>query len=230
MSGNLVKMKIEGFADVACTSPTGSFTVMFNPASFSQRYEVNYKEEQAPGTTGTVKTYNLVKPQEYGFEFLLDGTGASAPKIDVARAVADFVALTGELKGETHRPNFLKLSWGTLLVKCVLKTADVTYNLFKPNGFPLRAKIKAVFSVHVDESLRVARENKSSPDLTHYRSVVQGDNLPLMTARIYGDPALYAAVARYNRMNHFRDLQPGARIQFPPLADLAPFLPGEGEL
>jgi nucleoid-associated protein YgaU len=69
----------------------------------------------------------------------------------------------------------------------------------------------------VEDDLRVAKENRSSPDLTHYRIVKAGDNLPLMTQRIYGDPKYYLEVARVNKLVNFRNLKPGQAIYFPPI-------------
>ena len=227
MSGKLVKLKFESFEDITYSTRIGNFEVLFNPKAYSQKYEVAYEETQAQGTTNNVKKYHLVKPAEYGLEFTLDGTGASAPKIDVAERVAEFIRLTGELQGSTHRPPYLKVGWGTLLIKGVLKTADIDYTLFRPDGFPLRAVVKVLLSVSEDESLRVARENRSSPDLTHLITVSAGDNLPLLAHRVYGDPAWYPHLARYNQLEHFRDLKPGSQLSFPPLTTLKDIADGQ---
>jgi len=49
------------------------------------------------------------------------------------------------------------------------------------------------------------------------RIVAPGDSLPLMCYRIYGDSRYYIQIAKFNRLNDFRNLQPGTRISFPPL-------------
>jgi nucleoid-associated protein YgaU len=56
-----------------------------------------------------------------------------------------------------------------------------------------------------------------SPDLTHIRLVKAGDTLPEMCFNIYGDPRYYLDVARQNRLDNFRKLEPGTRIFFPPI-------------
>ncbi len=222
MAGELKKLKIEAYSGVELleNDKVDEFVVMFNPASYSQRYEVEYEENQGQGTTGNAKIFGSIKPQEYNFEFLLDGTGAVTPPVIVADEVERFLVLTGKMDGDIHRPLFLKISWGYLLSKCVLKSATITYTLFQPDGYPLRAKINAVFSESIDETLRVAEEGKNSPDLTHMRTPHQDDVLPLMTHRIYGTPFHYAEVARENDLNHFRRLTAGRALRFPPLANL----------
>ena len=117
---------------------------------------------------------------------------------------------------------YLKIAWGAFISKCVLKSAEITYTLFKPDGYPLRAKVKATFSANIDDALRVAEERKSSPDLTHVRVVKQGDHLSLMTQQIYGDPGYYLQVARFNNLKNYRKLEVGQELLFPPLKDIEP--------
>jgi nucleoid-associated protein YgaU len=89
--------------------------------------------------------------------------------------------------------------------------------LFKPDGTPLRATARAKFKGFVEDDLRVAKENNSSSDLTHIREVKEGDTLPLMTFRIYGDSKYYLEVAKVNRITNFRKLTVGQKIFFPPI-------------
>lgn len=222
MSGHLAKLLIESYSDVALKSSdlAGSYEVLFNPTTYSRKYDIEYDQTPGTGSSGTEAKFGRIKPQEYSFEFLFDGTGASGIKVDVHDDIEWFLETTGKLDGDIHRPRFLKIVWGTLIAKCVLKSANVNYTLFKPDGRPLRAKVTAVFTESIEETLRVAEDNKNSPDLTHTRYVQQGDNLPLMTYRIYGDTSQYARVARFNRLDGFRRLTPGQAIHFPPLDQL----------
>jgi len=217
MNGELKKMKIEAFKDIEYHDKADEFVVMFNPANYNERYEVEYEEAQGQGTTGSTQKFKTIKPQEYSFDFVFDGTGVTGEKKEVADEVGRFMTVTGKINSEIHRPLFLQISWGNLISKCVLKSADITYDLFKSDGTPLRAKIKAAFAVNVDDTLRTAEEGKTSPDLTHYRVVKAGDTLPLMTYRIYGDSRYYLAIAEQNMLTDFRNLQVGASIFFPPL-------------
>ena len=217
MSGELKKMKIEAFKDIEYQEKLDEFVVMFNPATYSERYEVEYEEAQGQGTTGSAQKFKSIKPQEYSVDFVFDGTGVTGEQKNVADEVECFMRVTGRINSEIHRPLFLQVSWGSLISKCVLKSADITYDLFKPDGIPLRAKVKAAFAVNVDDTLRTAEEGKNSPDLTHYRVVKPGDTLPLMTYRIYGDSRYYLDVAEMNKLTDFRNLEVGASLMFPPL-------------
>ena len=135
----------------------------------------------------------------------------------MADEIEHFLVVTGKNDGDIHRPHYLKISWGSLISKCVLKTAEITYDLFRPDGKPLRAKVNATFAENIDDALRVAEEANNSPDLTHMRIVKDGDTLPLMTYRIYGDSKYYLEIARANNLTNFRKLNVGQAIFFPPI-------------
>jgi len=122
-----------------------------------------------------------------------------------------------DYNGDEHKPNYLIISWGKLLFKGALTEMDIEFKLFKPDGTPIRAIAKAKFQGFVEDQLRAAKENNKSPDLTHYRSVKEGDTLPLMTFHIYGDSKYYLQVARVNNIINFRKLKTGQKIFFPPL-------------
>lgn len=220
MSGSLKKMVIEAYkeADYSGT-PEHTFTVMFNPNTYTRKYEVEYTDRQGQGDTSSPQVFGNIKPQEYAFEFIFDGTGTTADAVEVHDVVETFLTVTGKHDGEIHRPLYLKLVWGALVSKCVLKNADITYTLFKPDGYPLRAKVKATFAENVEDALRVAEERRSSPDLTHMRTVQEGDHLSLMADRIYQNPAFYFQLARFNKLNNFRRLRTGQRLRFPPVQD-----------
>jgi LysM repeat protein len=221
MEGELKKMLIEAYREADYSgSVADSFEVMFNPNTYSQKYEVEYQDRQGQGDSGSPQIFGKIKPQEYTFEFLFDGTGAAAEPVDVQETVDHFLTVTGKHDGEIHRPMYLKLSWGSLISKCVLKSAEMTYTLFKPDGYPLRAKVKATFAENVEDALRVAEERKSSPDLTHVHTVKEGEHLSLLANRYYGDPSRYFQVARFNRLKNYRRLDVGRKLAFPPIRDL----------
>lgn len=222
MSGELKKMQIEAYkeADYSGT-PARTFLVMFNPNTYSQKYEVEYQARQGQGDTGSPQVFGKVKPQEYAFEFLFDGTGTAAEKVEVQETIEEFLKVTGKHDGEIHRPLYLKLSWGALVSKCVLKSAEITYILFKPDGKPLRAKVKATFAENIEDALRVAEERKNSPDLTHVYEVKEGEHLSLLSNRFYGNPSYYLQLAAFNGLDNFRKLRVGQRLLFPPLKDLS---------
>src|ERR1041385_5118063 len=185
----------------------GQFESLVNPNEITLAYELEWDAAQESGTTGSRMNFKKMKPGDMSLVFYIDGTGADGrPPADVQAKITEFQTVTG-YNGNIHRPNYLKVVWGTLQVKrCVLKSASIVYKLFKNDGVPLRAIITAAFADNSDDQTRVALAQDQSPDLTHVRLVKAGDTLPTLCYRVYGDPAYYLEVARANGIDDFRHL------------------------
>lgn len=195
----------------------GEFEAFINPNEITMSYEFEYDAANGAGATASRMNFKNAKPGDLSLVFFIDGTGANGPSLDVQQRIEKFQTVTG-YSGKVHRPNYLKVIWGTLPVKCVvLKSASIAYKLFESKGIPLRAVITATFAEYADDETRVAKAQDESADLTHIRLIKAGDNLPVLCFEIYDDPKYYLEVARINRLNDFRQLVPGTRIHFPPL-------------
>jgi len=223
MESAFTRLKIEGHREQDCTgTAVKTFEVLFNPNTYSQKCEIAYHSRQGAGDTGSPQIYSKIKPREYSFELLFDGTGTAIKKVNVHDAIDEFLAVTGGHDGKMHRPMYLLLRWGKLHSTCVLKSADITYSLFEPGGDALRAKVRAVFTENIADALRVRKDRRNSPDLTHVHTVSAGEHLSQLADRYYGDPSRYLQVAQYNRLANFRRLDPGQQLLFPPILDAAP--------
>ncbi|CAN5447650.1 hypothetical protein BH23BAC3_BH23BAC3_07760 [soil metagenome] len=223
MIDETLKMLIVGFKNPEFTIPAliPPFKAHVNPESYTQSVRIQYSGTQAPGTSAAANNYNYTEPRILSFEFLLDRTGAlgnlATGPIGVTPDIIHFKKLTLDYEGDIHRPRFLKLIWGTLLFNCQLKSLDVEHKMFSPQGLPLRAILKTSFVEFIENSRRSSLENRSSPDLTHVRTIKEGDTLPLLTYSIYGDSKYYLEVARVNGLTNFRQLEPGSELVFPPI-------------
>jgi len=216
--GELEKLVILAYTKPDYSGASASkFESYVNPNEITLSYEMEYDAAQGSGTTNSRMEFKKQKPGDLSLTFFIDGTGANGNQIDVQTAIEQFQTVTG-YNGDIHRPNYLKVNWGTLTVKrCILKSASIAYKLFRPNGIPLRAVITATFTDNSDDKTRVAMAQDQSSDLTHLRVAKAGDNLPMLCNQIYGDPRLYLRVAQANGINDFRNIPPGTRIFFPPL-------------
>ncbi|MCW2247937.1 hypothetical protein M2352_003571 [Azospirillum fermentarium] len=227
MAGGLEKMIITAYSDQNFTAQVGDpYTVWINPASYSYQYAICYNDRQAQGSGGPSPNFNRVGPDSVSFELVFDATGVvpspitgtpDAPADGVAGLIDKFKALVLQYNGKIHSPNFVLLSWAQLQFQCRLKTLNINYTLFKPDGTPLRARMAVSFLGFTSEQQLAKQENKSSPDLTHIVTVVAGDSLPTLCYRIYGSSLYYLRVAEFNGLNTFRTLVPGTQLLFPPL-------------
>jgi hypothetical protein len=200
-----------------------------------------------PGSIAQDQQFVRMMPTTFQFDFLFDSTGVVPKPLEgiagalsgvpVAGAIAGAVAglLSDEKKydileeiekfkkivylynGKSHSPRTVRLIWGALLFDGKLTSLNFNFKLFKPDGTPMRVVASTAFRGTMEDDLQKAVKKNNSPDLTHIRIVNQGDTLPLMTYRIYGNPAYYLEVARFNNLANFRNLKPGDKILFPPI-------------
>ena len=228
--GKIDKLTIQAYEDPEMTKPAGSlFTALINPETYSHKHKIEFCETQAPGTSGVALKYNKTPPQDFNFDFLFDATGvfkgASVFELavtnpfeaskNVSKQIEEFKKKIFHYQGALHRPNYLKIVWGSLLIKGVLTSLDIEYKLFNTDGTPLRAIAKCTFKETLPETLRTATEDSQSPDITHERRFTASDRLSLLTKNIYNNQHYYTDVAAFNQLDSFRKIQPGETIMFP---------------
>lgn len=223
MAGELEKLKVVAYSDPEFNNKIsdGEFSTLMNPEKYTYNYKIETDETQASGTSTVSPKFNKKLPENLELDFVFDRSGVingyESSDDGIINDIEKFKKVILDYNGDEHKPNYLIISWGTLLFKGALTEMNVEFKLFKPDGTPIRAIAKAKFQGFVEDNLRAARENNKSPDLTHYRTVKEGDTLPLMTFHIYGDSKYYLEVAKANNIMNFRKLKTGQRIFFPPL-------------
>lgn len=219
-----------------------SFTAMFNPATYSRSYRINWLEDDAPNSSGSELMYGNSASEEVKFDLILDGTNADemlatvlyqklmGTRMSVSAQIKKFLDVAYHYKGDLHEPAYLVAKWGdSFSFSCRLASADVKYTLFDRDGSPLRAELSVSLISDDEAKLRARLENKKSPDLTHSRTVCHGDTLPLLSNQVYGSPVYYLQIARYNQLDDFRNLEPGRELLFPPLVQLLAGDPDPGK-
>ncbi|MBY0445583.1 MAG: hypothetical protein K2Q15_10295 [Burkholderiales bacterium] len=129
------------------------------------------------------------------------------------------------LDGSSHQPSYLTISWGLPLssssngaFKGVLLSMKVKEKHSSRKGVPTHVEIECKFGEAIGKKERDKEAKRNSPDLTHYRQVVEGDRLDHKTWQIYGDSTLAPQVARLNGLNSPRQLHAGQVLEFSPFS------------
>jgi hypothetical protein len=231
-TGKLEKMLILAFSDSEKAESGGindadaKFETLINPETYTLDYKLKFSSgAQGQGTSGQQLKYEYTEPEEITFEFLFDNTGIidGNPRESIADDLKAFKEVLVAYQGDAHEPRHFKLVWGeNSIFKGRVTELSITYKMFAPDGTPIRALAKVKFKSSIEEQKRAAAEDKSSPDITHVRTVKTGDTLPLMCFRIYGDTRYYIEVARRNHLDNPRALTPGMSLRFPPIDKTAP--------
>ena len=216
------------------------FDAQFCPGTYTQKYVNVFEGVESIGINISLPSsrYAFSMPSELSFKLILDsedppgtlGDAIPSPGIDnplggdgeggVSEMVSQFLAVCYDYDGEIHQPRFLRVEWATLSAACRLQSVDIQYTMFTRDGTPSRAELDVVFIGDVSEEIRVRRENRQSPDLSKRRVVTVGDTLPLIAQEAYGSASYYLDLARFNKLNHFRELKPGTEINIPSLNEL----------
>jgi hypothetical protein len=221
MGASLELMKITGYTDENFQQAfAGSpYTVMINPDNIKWQRGIEYNEQQAPNTSAPSQKYKSTPVEKLNFDITIDCTGIVDPKrTSMYQEISALESIIYTYNGQIHRPNFVKVQWGqSLIFKGVLKSMDISYTLFKPDGSPLRAKLSLGFSEYISPQNAEQANNSESPDITHLVDVVEGNTLPQLCQKIWNDDSYYIQVAQYNTLNKFRNLEGGKRLIFPPI-------------
>lgn len=220
--GELKKLGFFSYDDEKFENKSGSLSVLINPEEYTHTYAINYTTSNSvPGSSGEDLKYNYSEAETLAFKLVYDATGAlgsSNPCEDVTVELDKLKKLIYTYNGGIHSPNYIKISWGSMLFRCRLTSMAVNYTLFKSNGDPLRVKVDLGFKGFLDPDTRVLKEGKESSDLTHIKIVKAGDTLPMLCHSVYGDSSYYILIAQYNKLINFRYIEPGDRLIFPPLS------------
>ncbi len=224
-SGTPVKMKIYGYEDEKFATEYGNIEVQINPSSLKYARKTAFNGGKNAGTSVPAKTFYMLKATSLSFNFIFDETGVLPLRMGradktIPEMIEHLEKVAYRINGETHQPNFLKLSWGCFVYKGRLTKLDYDYTLFRPDGSPLRVKVTLDIDGYLDPLSEARTVGRQSPDLTRVVRLSDGQTLALWCERIYGDPSYCVDVAHANGFAGFRDIRPGTEVVFPPLQRL----------
>jgi hypothetical protein len=214
------------------------FEVQINPEQINRNFSIKYHDPGTQGGNGTEFQFDKVEPEELELKFILDGTGvvASGPSLSadlvgsalsllpgdaqaayVPVRIAQLQAAVYDFVDETHRTPFLLVQYGTLVFMGLLMNMGINYNLFSPEGLPLRAEVTLKIKAHTPFSDDSALLSLLSPDLTRHHQVTAGENIVRICQDVYDDEKYYLEVAKANQLTNFRNLQAGTHLILPPI-------------
>lgn len=195
------------------------FEVQINPAEFNFKRSICYNSKPTLGQPRARPRFSAVGPDEIDFALVFDGTGAvpESHPVDVIDRLNALNDVVYKYEGKDHQPSEVRIAWGTLILDGRMKSMDTQFTLFRADGAPLRARVSLSFVGVSTNTQANLSANRSSPDLSHRVVVRDGDTLPLLCLRIYGDASYYPQVAAFNGLTGFRRLPPGLQLHFPPL-------------
>ena len=215
-----------------------SFEVLYNPESYTQSREARYASSQGAATNVPVIQYTGGGAETLQFRLFFDSMSSGS---EVGGGLADKAKFRGnsllpsmtklidvrtytnrvykllEVDPDKHVPPLVKLKWSSLQFEGHLISCSQNFVRFSEQGVPLRAWLDCTFQEYIAPKKAGLARPLESPDTTKYRTVRQGDSLWALSAREYGQPELWRAIADAIGLANPRLLRTGARLVLPAL-------------
>lgn len=200
---------------------------MFNPERYTVSKSLQLAELGIPGLDSPVVQYVRGQNEKISMELFFDTTddGMTGDVTDVRESTTQVYQLL-KIDGDLHAPPRVTLTWGTsgqltshgasIQPWLVLESISEEFNLFSPDGIPLRAKLSVTFreAWTIDEQLQVTPRH--SGDRTTLYTVKRRDTLSQVAYLLYNDATAWRLIAEANNLANPRLLQPGMVLTIPP--------------
>jgi phage tail protein X len=201
--------------------------VLFNPTEYTITKTNTWNFKQVQGQSLPPAEFGGGNPRELALSLLLDASlldpsqsiKGVTDKLFKMMEVAD-----GQPAGGTRSmPPFVTFRWGAVdTFKAVCTSLTVAFQLFKPNGDPLRADVKVQLKQAEQASTASSNSANQGQNPTTrsiagrgVHTVQDGDTLPSIAYRAYGDATSWRTIAEANGIDDPLRLRRGTALALP---------------
>jgi hypothetical protein len=209
---DLVRAYLEIIAPKGVPEPIIPFH--FNPTDYQLRKQNNFVEIPIPGLETPPLQYIRGGAERLTLELLVD---TSDTLDDVRARYTDKLRGLLKINSDLHAPPVLRFVWDTALFTGVLESLGITFQLFRPDGVPIRAKLNLELKEYRPVEIQVKESKKASPDVEKAYVVRRGDTLSSIAEALYQDAGVWREIARANGILDPRELPPGLVLTLPRL-------------
>jgi len=202
---------------------------LFNPTEFTISKGNNWTFDPVKGTSLPKGKFGGGKPREMQVTLLLDQTLPNGGKS--VKEITDSLFKMMEVPsgsgggGANAVPPLVTFQWGEMIpFKAACTSLTVAFQLFKPNGTPIRADVKlALTQAESATSASANSANKKTNPTTRSEGglgvhvVRDGDSLQSIAHKTYGDPGRWRMVAEANSVDNPLHLRRGMPLNLPRL-------------
>jgi len=202
--------------------------VLFNPTEYTITKTNTWNFKAVKGKSLPPASFGGGNPREISLSLMLDVSLLQGKSVlDITNALFKMMDVPGGSGsgGAQSAPPFVTFRWGAVdTFKAACTSLTVAYQLFQPNGDPLRADVKMQLKQAAEASTASSGSaNKGTNPTTRGRAglgvhVVQdGDTLPSIAYKAYGDATRWRVVAESNHVDNPFHLRRGAALTLPQL-------------
>jgi hypothetical protein len=201
--------------------------VLFNPTEYTITKTNTWNFKQVQGQSLPPAEFGGGNPRELALTLMLD-----ASLLDPSQSIKGVtdklfkmmeVADGQPAGGSRSMPPFVTFRWGAVdTFKAVCTSLTVAFQLFKPNGDPLRADVK--IQLKQAEQASTASSNSANQGTNPttraiagrgVHTVQDGDSLPSIAYRAYGDATTWRTIAEANGIDDPLSLRRGTALSLP---------------
>jgi nucleoid-associated protein YgaU len=202
--------------------------VLFNPNTYSITKSVSWTaagNSQAAAQTERRRNAPALQfgggqSRSLSLDLFFDTTEETTDaKKDVRTLTNQIVKLTRIVRDlDPQRPPVCVVSWGKEVppgsdfpFSGVVIQLTQRFNLFLPDGRPVRANLTVAFTEYLDPT---KDELENDPEFTT-RVVKRGDTVSSIAGEVYRDPTMWRVIAEANRLDDPRQVPVGLRLDIP---------------
>ncbi|MDP2710302.1 MAG: LysM peptidoglycan-binding domain-containing protein [Solirubrobacteraceae bacterium] len=196
-----------------------TLSCLFNPKDYSVTKANSWEAKAAPGKSAAKPTFGGGQPRELTLQLLFDAT-LLTPQMSVKDVGAKLFGAMNASKNEggtknKSRPPTLTFTWGAFSFQGVAKNLTVQYQLFRPDGEPIRADVKLALMQWDVEGPAGQNPTTRSDGALGAHVVRDGDSLASIAYRAYGDPTHWRLIAEANGIDDPLRLRSGRALSIP---------------
>ena len=189
------------------------FEVLFNPNAYQIDTNNKFDWQTVPGLQAPLAQYISGDATSLTMELFFDSYEDQEDVRQYTQQVTELLDVDSDL----HAPPYVRFVWGSLDFKGVIEKITQKFTMFLDSGIPVRATLDVTFRSVQSMTEQYQKIPRQSADRTKERTLTDKDELWLIAAEEYDDPALWREIARANKIGNPRRLTPGRRIQIPRL-------------
>lgn len=220
-------LEISGYktSDFSVVDFIGKYRLQLNPSEISinvgQKEDSKTSDSEANGSEISSRAPIFLQ-RTLDFNFIIDNTGAVPNKPDGMGLFGDLIDSINSLEeitvnpvASTHRPPFVRVSWGLGNISFfgIVTTFKYNYTFFNAYGTPLRANITMQVQDFDNEGVSLFQ----SPDITKMPLIIEGDNIVKLSEKYYDDKNYYIKLADFNNLSSLRAIKNGTLLEIPPI-------------
>jgi hypothetical protein len=205
--------------------------VLFNPTEYTITKGNNWTFDPIKGNSLPKGKFGGGKPREMQVNLLLDQTLPNGGK--TVKEITDQLFKMMDVKGSSGGgagagdavPPLVTFQWGEMIpFKAACTSLTVAFQLFEPNGTPIRADVKLALT-QAETATSASSNSRNRPQNPTTRSagglgvhvVKDGDSLHSVAHEVYGDPNRWRLIAEANGVDIPLHLRRGTALNLPRL-------------